>query len=284
MSEQKVLVDNQSAYGTFSPSEKNQKLINLMRRLPKNWLGKRLMFTLRRRALKQMGDCADIDLFDANMRLYTSGNVSEKRALFAPQFFDLEEREALQAMASDNAVFIDIGANVGLYSFSTAQTFKNFQGCRIISVEPHPETFKRLTYNISLNPDLPIEPVNMGLGDKAGTMTLLTPENNLGETRLLKEGEHIDGSKIDVPVETLLGLLNEKKVSRLDGMKIDIEGYEEAVLTPFFEQAPDDLLPIKIIIENNFDKWKDGLLALAGKRGYKVAKTTRMNLILERSK
>ena len=117
MSEQKVLVDNQLAYGTFSPSEKNQKLINLMRRLPKNWLGKRLMFTLRRRALKQMGDCADIDLFDANMRLYTSGNVSEKRALFAPQFFDLEEREALQAMASDNAVFIDIGANVGLYSF-----------------------------------------------------------------------------------------------------------------------------------------------------------------------
>ena len=36
-------------------------------------------------------------------------------------------------------------------------------------------------------------------------------------------------------------LLAEKSIERLDGMKIDIEGYEEDVLIPFLK-APQDLL------------------------------------------
>jgi hypothetical protein len=51
-------------------------------------------------------------------------------------------------------------------------------------------------------------------------------------------------------------------------MKIDIEGHEEAVLIPFLEQAPEDLLPRLIVIENNYMKWKRDLLALAKTRGY----------------
>ena len=76
-----------------------------------------------------------------------------------------------------------------------------------------------------------------GLSDREGVMTMVTPEHNLGESRLLKDGERASGETTDVPVKTLLNLLAEQSVSRLDGMKIDIEGYEEAVLIPFFDQA-----------------------------------------------
>ena len=64
-------------------------------------------------------------------------------------------------------------------------------------------------------------------------MTLMTPDDDFGESRLLEEGESVNGETVDVPVRTLLSLLNEKHVTRIDGLKIDIEGYEEAVLIPF---------------------------------------------------
>ena len=51
---------------------------------------------------------------------------------------------------------------------------------------------------------------------------------------------------------------------------------------PFLEQAPEDLLPQLIVIENNYMKWKRDLLALAKTRGYVNKTITRMNVILEK--
>lgn len=215
------------------------------------------------------------------MRLHKESNVSERRALFAPQFFDLKERQALASLAKDNAVFIDIGANMALYSFSIAAAFKNFNNTRILAIEPHPIISRRLAYNLSLNPDLPIEPIIAGLGARDGVMKMVMPDNNLGESRLLSDGEIASGEVNEIQVKTLLGRLTEKNIDRLDGMKIDIEGHEEAVLIPFLEQAPEDLLPRLIVIENNYMKWKRNLLALAKTRGYVNKTITRMNVILE---
>ena len=277
-------IDDQSPYGTFATGAFANRLLSVTRSLPTSWLGRRAMFIIRRLARLSIGAVCDTELFGARLRMYSQGNVSEKRALYAPQFFDLEERQALRDLAEDNAVFIDIGANIGLYSFSTAAAFKQHRNTRIIAVEPHPVISKRLAYNLSLNPEMPIEPMVMALGDRDGHMTLVSSTDNLGESRLLQSDETADNDTVEVPVKTLLGLLEAQKVERLDGMKIDIEGYEEAVLTPFFEQAPEALLPRLIIIEKNLEQWKTDLIKLAARRNYKPVKTTRMNLMLERVK
>ena len=275
-------IDNQSPFGAFSVGSIATRLISLIRKLPTGWFGKRLMFALRRLARRNIGEILDTEIFGAKLRMYAEGNISEKRALYAPQFFDLEEREALKKLAQDGAVFIDIGANIGLYSFSTAQAFKDYKNTRILAIEPHPIISQRLAYNVSLNPDLPIEPVVMGLGDREGKMSLVTPKHNLGESRILKDGETQDGEIIEVPVNTLLGFLKAQNVERVDGMKIDIEGFEEAVLIPFFEKAPENLLPNLIVIENNIKKWDIDLIKLAKEKGYEIEKVTRMNVMLRR--
>ena len=95
------------------------------------------------------------------------------------------------------------------------------------------------------------------------------------------QGETATGEINEIQVRTLLSLLTEKNINRLDGMKIDIEGYEEAVLIPFLERAPEALLPQLIVIENNRKKWNRDLLALAKTKGYFSQSITRMNLILE---
>ena len=71
-------------------------------------------------------------------------------------------------------------------------------------------------------------------------------------------------------------------LNRIDGMKVDVEGFEEAVLLPFFENAPDTLLPRLIVIEDNRKEWDTDILAVAATRGYRLAKKTHMNLLLER--
>lgn len=240
------------------------------------------MFILRRIAALGISGKVDIELFGCPMRMHKESNLSERRTLFAPQFFNLKERQALASLAKDNAVFIDIGANMALYSFSIAAAFKNFNNTRILAIEPHPIISRRLAYNLSLNPDLPIEPIIAGLGARDGVMKMVMPDNNLGESLLLSDGEIASGEVNEIQVKTLLGLLTEKNIDRLDGMKIDIEGHEKAVLIRFLEQAPEDLLPRLIVIENNYMKWKQDLLALAKTRGYVNKTITRRNVILEK--
>lgn len=274
--------DDKSPFGTYRLGIFARGLINVTRRLPTNWLGRRLMFILRRIAALSISGKVDIELFGCPMRLHKECNVSERRALFASQFFDLKERQALASLAKDNAVFIDIGANIGLYSFSIAAAFRNYKNTRILAIEPHPVASGRLAYNLSLNPDLPIEPIIAGLGAREGVMKMVTPDNNLGESRLLSDGEIASGEVNEIEVKTLLGILNEKNIDRVDGMKIDVEGHEEAVLVPFFEQAPDYLLPQIIVMENNCMQWESDLLAFAKTKGYVSRSITRMNVILER--
>ena len=278
----KVKNTSSSPYGSFRPGLIRRGLILLIRKLPANWLGKRLMFALRRIAGFGCGEKIDIELFGFPMRLHTSGNVSERRALFAPQFFDQLERRELALLAEDNALFIDIGANIGLYSFSTAVAFREYSNTRILAIEPHPTIAQRFRYNLSLNSDLPIELIELGIGDREGTMKMVTPSGNLGESHLIEGGEARPELMIEVKVKTLMNLLAEKKVKRIDGMKIDIEGYEEAALAPFILGAPDELLPKLIVLENNYFKWEGNPIALIESRGYITKRKTRMNLILQK--
>ena len=241
------------------------------------------MFALRRMARKHIGDCVDMELFGSKMRLYQRGNASEKRALFAPQFYDLDDRLALAELAEDGAVFVDIGANIGLYSFSVAQAFANFKDTKIISVEPHPEIHRRLAFNRRLNPSLPINLFHGGIGAREDNMQLLTGDGNLGQTRILRDDEEEHPESITVSIITLLALCEKFDLQRIDGMKVDVEGFEEAVLLPFFDNAPDSLLPRLIVIEDNTTEWATDILAIAAKRGYRLARKTHMNLLLTRS-
>ncbi|MGB2020095.1 MAG: FkbM family methyltransferase [Parvibaculales bacterium] len=282
MTDHKVFVDDTSPFRTYDGGARFEKHIARIRLLPRNWLGKRLMFAMRRMARKHIGDCVDMELFGAKMRLYQKGNASEKRALFAPQFYDLDDRLALAELAEDGAVFIDIGANIGLYSFSVARHFAAFKDTKIISIEPHPEIYRRLAFNRSLNPSLPIQLFQGGIGAKEDEVQLLTGEGNLGQTRILREDEAGHPESITVPIITLMALCEKFDLQRIDGMKIDVEGYEEAVLLPFLDNAPDTLLPRLIVIEDNQKEWETDLISAILNRGFKLHQKTKMNLLFTR--
>lgn len=277
-----IVIDDTSPFGRYAPPSLPALIISMTRPLGTQWLAKRMIFLLRRLALIGMDKCADTVLFGARLRLYTSGNVSEKRALFSPKLFDNEERIALNKLAAAEAVFIDIGANVGLYSFSVAESFKHFNDTKIIAVEAHPQIARRLKYNCSLNPELNIQIEEVGISDAEGFMPMALDMKNIGQTRLLKHGEETASQTVNVPVMSLMGLIAKHQLTHIDGLKIDVEGHEEAVILPFLETAPDELLPKIIIIEDNRRQWLSDVIAAAAKRGFTLSQKTRLNLIFSR--
>lgn len=137
------------------------------------------------------------------------------------------------------AVFVDVGANIGLYSLHAAKRI-GFEG-RVIAFEPTPETHDLFVENIRLNQmEGVIEPHRFGLSDHSGELPLVTggrPASN----RLGTEGEISSGT---VPVRTLDEINGSLHLERLDFLKADIEGGEAKM----FAGAKNTLLKFRPLI------------------------------------
>lgn len=270
-----IPVDNSSSFGQYEPNFIVKIIIYITRNIGTSWFSKRLIFLFRKIAILISKDCIDTHLFGAKLRLYTKGNVSEKRALFSPQIFEKDERDFIKSRCKDNSVFIDIGSNIGLYSFSVGSVYKEFKNTKIFSIEPHPSLFQRLKYNALQNKDIPINPREIALMDKSGEFKLDTPDENLGQGKISKTGSQ------KVIAKNLIDFIKDEKIENISAMKIDVEGNEESVIIPFIENANKKLLPLIVIIENNKNSWKTDLIKLLVEKGYLIKKKTRMNYILE---
>lgn len=267
-------------FGSFAPRGLVARIIRWTRRTPDSFFGRKLAYALRRLGLRSLkGQPVDIESLGAQMRLYPEGNVCEKRVLFTPQYFDPLERDLLASRVREGFRFIDIGANIGAYSLFVAA--KAGPGARILAVEPQPEVFQRLTYNIAQNPFGTIKAVACALADKPGELTLFLDPANRGESsvRILRSST---GSTVKVPATTLLALVESEGYDRLDAVKLDVEGAEDLILEPFLRDAPETLWPSLIVIEDSRSRWQSDLTGLLTRSGYQLLAQTRLNLVFER--
>lgn len=267
-------------FGAFAPGRGLASLIQRTRNAPDNFHGRKIAYALRRVGLHMLGGApVDIESLGARMRLYPDGNVCEKRVLFTPQYFDPPERDMLANRMREGFTFIDVGANIGAYSLFVAA--KAGRGARILAVEPQPDVFARLAFNIAQNPFGTIKAVACALADKPGELTLFIDPSNRGESsvRILSSTA---GKAIKVPAMTLLSLVQGEGYERIDAIKLDVEGAEDLILEPFLRDAPQSLWPGFIIIEDSRERWQSDLPALLERSGYKFLGKTRMNLLYER--
>ncbi|WID97455.1 FkbM family methyltransferase [Bosea vestrisii] len=268
-------------FGTFAPQGGIARLIGWTRCASDSFLGRKFAYALRRLGLNRLkGQPVDIEALGAQMRLYPQGNVCEKRVLFTPQYFDARERELLASRIRDGFCFIDIGANIGAYSLFVAA--RAGRGARILAVEPQPDIFARLTYNIAQNPFGTVKAVACALADKPGELTLFLDPTNKGESsvRILRSS---NANSVRVPATTLLALMQGEGYERLDAVKLDVEGAEDLILEPFLRDAPEALWPGFIIVEDSRGRWQSDLPALLESKGYKLIAQTRLNLVYERT-
>jgi FkbM family methyltransferase len=138
-----------------------------------------------------------------------------------------------------NEAFVDIGANVGLYSLNAAREFKD-KAVQVIAIEAHPDNFKALCRNILCNSfEEIITPVNKAVSDHHGKVTLFERSHDGArvdsELYSLCNSPNIDGFNIlhpegktlEVECDTLDNIVKDRRV---DVIKIDVEGAEVQVL------------------------------------------------------
>ncbi len=274
-----------SPWGTRAPGRLDRAVLALTRRLPATWLGLKLAMLLRRITTSRLGRGGlDTTIWGgANLRLYPVGNGCEKSALFTPQMFDLIETQALAA-AVDRCVaaggrfrFVDIGANVGLYSFFVAARAGG--AVRVLAIEPQPGIVERLMFNRQLNSfDITVVAAAVGAGE--GKVALVINANDSGGSHqgnviAARPGERT----VEVACRPLMGILKQAGFERIDALKIDVEGAEDQALAPFLQEAPRELLPRLLLIEDTRDVWKVDLHAMLERLGYIVVNRNPYNMI-----
>lgn len=215
-----------------------------------------------------------------NYRLHIGENTTDEKVLTSSKFYDKKEifslANAIKDTSKIDSVFVDIGANTGYYSLNLAKLGYS----KIIAIEPNPATLEILIFNIkanNMNPKIKVIP--MCIGD--GKDVLFYCSSGLGSASVFKEC-HDKSEPITVRSQPLLEILQQEEIRSIDGMKIDIEGFEDKALLPFFNSAPKSLWPKIIILEDcNNDLWEDDILSKMRSIGYEVQDRTRANLILK---
>lgn len=276
-------------FGALRPRRLDRAVIAATSRLPDNWLGLRLAIGLRRIVMMRLpGDCGlDVERWGLRMRLHPRRNGCEKGALFTPQMYEAGERAELAAdidkakAAGRTFVFVDIGANVGLFSLFVASRAGG--NARVLAFEPEPECLTRLRFNVDANPGLPISVFALALGESAGSVLLDIDTRDRGGTHVRRSDDPMSpGDAIEVPRRALLEVLAPEGLRSIDALKIDVEGVEDTILVPFFRDAPKSLWPRLLVIEDTAGVWRVDLFSELAALGYVVASRTRQNVMMRR--
>ncbi|MBP2293693.1 FkbM family methyltransferase [Azospirillum rugosum] len=138
------------------------------------------------------------------------------------------ELRELQQFVRPGAVFIDAGANIGLYTLKAAR-LAGPEGT-VVAVEPGRTAADRLAANVALNRFAKVHLVRKALSDRNGTAVLhhVVAGGDLQAFSLLGDSATREGE--EVATVTLDSLVEELKLPRIDCIKMDVEGAEPMVV------------------------------------------------------
>src|SRR5882757_9942837 len=263
-------------FGSFAPTPAQRAIISLAQRTRLKRGAFRPMLS-RLVNLLRAGP-VDIRYQGAAFRFYHQASATERGALFNPDY-NLEELDFLRAHTPVGGVFVDVGANVGTYAMALARHVGS--GGKVIAIEPHPVPHARLAFNNTASGYTQVRLVAAAAGPADGELMVETDGENLGASHIVS-GE-ASGKAIKVPSLRLQRILDEAAVSRVDALKIDVEGFEDRVLTGFFANAPQALWPRAVVIEHlSSNEWRNDCIADMRMRGYAETGKTRSNTLLVR--
>ncbi len=263
-------------FGGFAPTAMQAAIISLAQRT-------RLKRGAFRPMLSRLIDLCragplDVHYQGAPFRFHHQDSATERGALLNPDY-NLDELDFLRAHTPAGGVFVDVGANVGTYAMALARHVG--ASGKVIAIEPHPVTHARLAFNRAASGFTQVTLVAAAAGPADGELMIETDAGNLGASRVVTaEGA---GGAIRVPSRRLQRIVEDAAVGRIDALKIDVEGFEDRVLTGFFGDAPQWLWPRVVVIEHLArDEWQRDCIADMRARGYAERGKTRSNTLLRR--
>lgn len=265
--------DNEPPFGTFEPRGL-QWLARKICQIPPLHRGK-----LRRplaNFVRQLSNQKTIDVYHrgAAFRLRPAANIIEDALLIYPNY-NLQELDFLIEGTPTGGTFVDLGSNVGFYSLALA-AHVGPQGTTL-SIDANPDMAAALRYNAQASGFQHCRMVNVAVGECAsrGDLTM-----NLGDLAIVNVTENPTGQ---FEIRPLLDIVREAKLTRVDTLKADIEGFEDQALIPYLNAVETELKPKRMVVEHTSrHEWKTDLFPVLEQHGYRVIATTKGNSLFSR--
>ena len=151
-----------------------------------------------------------------------SSDIPTYQQVFINQEYDF-------SVKTEPKVIVDAGANIGLASIYFANKYPD---AKIIAIEPEQSNFELLKENVA--PYSHVIPVHAALWNKNGEINLIDP--GLGKWGFMAEmkhpSEHLPGNTCHtVLAMTIDEIMKDYRLTKIDILKIDIEGAEREVFS-----------------------------------------------------
>jgi FkbM family methyltransferase len=254
--EKEVDEDLHLPFGHFAPKAWQRALITLA---ANSFLRRGLFRRSVTRLIMGNNGCLDVMFRGCAYRLRGSNNLVQYGMLLDRRY-NFEDIEFLIEGVKPGGTFIDIGANIGLYTLPLAK--KVGPEGKVVAIDANSLMASRLAWNAKASSLDNINIFPCAVSNAEGTGSLIIRKEDVA---IVKLNEETPG---EIPIRKLTSVLAEAGVTRIDGLKIDIEGHEDRVLAPFIESCEASLLPARIVIERPGAKDYPACAAAFAKRGY----------------
>jgi len=246
-------------------------IMSVTRNLPRIRGVGRFCNIIKRFYLRKKRPVEEVDVLGLKMELDPAEFV-DGLLLLAPQIYEFREVAFMNAHLQGGDVFLDAGAYIGIYSL-LASRLVGPKGM-VLAVEAEPYNYNRLEGNIKLNRLRNVRAVHVGLSSRKERLHMsINSQGNRGNSSFVSTGPGVE-----VDCLPLLDVLNVNGITKLDGAKFDLEGFEYRVLKKFFSDAPPTLYPGFVIVEcfrRNVQKAGGNTVELLKGNGYKVFSSSR---------
>lgn len=272
---QPIVAEAEPPFGAFAPRGLQAAVLGLAR-VPPFYRGafRRPVADLVRR----LGSTRTLDVERRGVAFRLRGgsgrNLIEDGLLVHPAYNSIEIDFLLDG-TPEGGVFVDLGANIGLYTLPLAR--KAGPSGHVLAIDANPDIVAALEFNIAASRLANVKVACVAVGEKEGRAHLEIRKDDLA---IVEVAEDPDGA---IAIRPLADIVREAGLSRIDTLKADIEGFEDRALLPFLATADDALLPRRIVIEHlTRDEWKTDLFPVFDRMGYRPAGRTRGNSLFQR--
>lgn len=155
-----------------------------------------------------------------NIKGYGGRGIYISRESVEPEF------GFLNRFVNKDDVFVDVGANTGIYTLKAAKA--SGPGGTVLSLEPFPEMLADLAYNVKLNGFTNVRLRGLCAAGKTAPDSFWTNFGKPNSFSLVKRDQH--ASTFSVLKVSLDDLFAMEGLARCDYIKIDAEGAEQEII------------------------------------------------------
>jgi FkbM family methyltransferase len=158
------------------------------------------------------------------------------RRIYYGKSFENDETEFFLGNVRDTDVCIDVGANIGYYTLLFAKLAPRG---KVVAFEPVPMTYHMLSVNLLANGVTNAVVSTLVIGDSEKDVNFVVSRDGAFSS-LVDTGREPTQRMICVPMTSLDGYCADQGITRVDVLKVDVEGAETRVIegaSNLFENA-----------------------------------------------